>query len=86
MLGQPASLPTGSRKPWLACHFRSFHVPRNQREWIKALEDEGWVRERGGKHQVKMIKSGKRPITLPQHKGRTYSKGLDAAIRRQAGL
>jgi predicted RNA binding protein YcfA (HicA-like mRNA interferase family) len=37
-------------------------MPRNQREWIKALEDDGWVRERGGKHQVKMVKSGKRPI------------------------
>ena len=54
--------------------------------WIKALEDDGWVRERGGKHQVKMVKPGKRPITLPQHKGRTYSKGLDRAIRRQAAL
>lgn len=58
-------------------------MPRNQREWINALEEEGWVRERGGKHQGK---AGKRPITLPQHKGRTYSKGLDAAIRRQAAL
>lgn len=35
-------------------------MPRNQRDWIKALEDDGWVRERGGKHQVKMVKSGKR--------------------------
>ena len=59
-------------------------MPRNQREWIKPLEDDGWVRERGGKHQV--VKLGKRPITLPQHTGRTYSKGLDAAISRQAGL
>jgi predicted RNA binding protein YcfA (HicA-like mRNA interferase family) len=61
-------------------------VPRNQREWIKVLKDEGWVQGQGGKHQVKMVKADKRPITLPQHKGRTYSKGLDAAIRRQAGL
>jgi hypothetical protein len=22
-------------------------MPRNQKEWIKALEDDGWVRERG---------------------------------------
>jgi predicted RNA binding protein YcfA (HicA-like mRNA interferase family) len=61
-------------------------MPRNQKEWIKALEDGGWVRARGGKHQVKMVKPGARPITLQQHKGRTYSKGLDAARRRQAGL
>jgi hypothetical protein len=33
-----------------------------------------------------MVKPGRRPITLPLHKGRSYSKGLDAAIRRQAGL
>jgi hypothetical protein len=39
-----------------------------------------------GQAQVKMVKPGARPITLPQHKGRTYSKGLDAAIWRQAGL
>src|SRR5450755_1441050 len=38
-------------------------MPRNQREWIKALEDGGWIRERGGKHQVKMVKPGKRPIS-----------------------
>lgn len=61
-------------------------MPRNQREWIKALEDEGWTRERGGKHVVKMTKTGQRPITLPHHRGHSYSKGLDAAIRRQAGL
>jgi integrase len=71
----------GSAAPMVTCH-----MPRSQREWIKALEEAGWTRERGGKHQVKMVKPGKRPITLPQHKGRTHSKGLDAAIRRQAGL
>jgi predicted RNase H-like HicB family nuclease len=29
----------------------------------------GWTQARGGKHQVKMIKRGHRPISLPQHKG-----------------
>jgi len=33
-----------------------------------------------------MVKSGCRPITLPKHKGRDYSRGLAAAILRQAGL
>ena len=61
-------------------------MPRNQREWIKALEVDGWIHERGGKHQVKMVKPGKRPITLPQHKGGTYSQGLDAAIRRHGSM
>lgn len=58
----------------------------NQKQWIKLLIEEGWTRERGGKHQVKMTKPGCRPITLPMHKGRQYPKGLNAAIRRQAGL
>jgi predicted RNA binding protein YcfA (HicA-like mRNA interferase family) len=58
----------------------------NQKSAIRLLESHGWSRVIGGKHQVKMIKSGKRPITLPQHKGKDYSRGLTAAIRRQAGL
>jgi len=58
----------------------------NQKGWRKLLMENGWAEERGGKHVVKMTKPGHRPITLPMHKGRTYSKGLDAAIRRQAGL
>jgi predicted RNA binding protein YcfA (HicA-like mRNA interferase family) len=61
-------------------------MPMTQKEWIKLLQDHGWRQERGGKHVVKMAKEGRRPITLPMHKGQTYSKGLDAAIRRQAGL
>lgn len=58
----------------------------NQKQWIKTLKNEGWTQDRGGKHVVKMTRPGRRPITLPMHKGRDYSKGLDAAIRRQAGL
>jgi predicted RNA binding protein YcfA (HicA-like mRNA interferase family) len=58
----------------------------NQKQWIKALQEHGWTLERGGKHQTKMTKPGSRPITLPEHKRRAYSKGLEAEIRRQAGL
>ena len=50
------------------------------------LEEHGWVLTRGGKHSVKMERDGHRPITLPRHGGRTYGKGLSAAIRKQAGL
>ncbi|HEX5712036.1 MAG TPA: type II toxin-antitoxin system HicA family toxin [Solirubrobacterales bacterium] len=53
---------------------------------MRLLERHGWSRTRGGKHQVKMTRPGRRPITLPQHKGRDYSRGLTAAILRQAGL
>src|SRR5207253_7279432 len=31
-------------------------------------------------------KGGSRPITLPAHRGRDYSRGLTAAILRQAGF
>jgi hypothetical protein len=41
----------------------------------------------GGKHNIKMVKDGEeRPITLPMHKGRDYSRGLTASILKQAGV
>jgi predicted RNA binding protein YcfA (HicA-like mRNA interferase family) len=58
----------------------------NQKKAIRLLRCDGWILARGGKHQVKMIKSGHRPITLPHHKGRDYPPGLAAAILRQGGL
>lgn len=61
-------------------------MPSTQREWIKRLEAAGWELGRGGKHQVKMTKKGTRPITLPVHKRRPYSKGFEAQLRREAGL
>jgi hypothetical protein len=61
-------------------------MPKTQRQWIEILEDAGWTRGRGGKHQVKMTKEGERPITLPENKRRVYSKGFEAALKRQAGL
>jgi predicted RNA binding protein YcfA (HicA-like mRNA interferase family) len=58
----------------------------NQKRAIRLLESHGWTRSAGGKHQVKMTRKGRRPITLPQHKQRDYSPGLTGAILRQAGL
>lgn len=58
----------------------------SQKKAIKLLKENGWMQVRGGKHQVKMIKPGRRPITLPQHKGRDYQPGLATAILKQAGL
>jgi len=58
----------------------------NQREAIALLKAHGWIRERGGKHQVKMTKEGRGPVTLPEHRGSTYAVGLTAAILREAGL
>lgn len=50
-------------------------MPETQKQWIKRLQKAGWTREPGGKHQNKTTKPGHRPITLPEHKGRAYSKG-----------
>jgi len=58
----------------------------SQKKAVKLLKEHGWTQARGGKHQVKMTKSGCRPITLPQHKGRDYPTGLARAILKQAGL
>lgn len=58
----------------------------NQKRAIKLLREHGWTQTRGGKHQIKMVKGGRRPITLPQHKGRDYPAGLAQAILKQAGL
>lgn len=63
-------------------------LPRtmNQRQAIALLKVHGWTLERGGKHQVKMTKPGRGPVTLPEHRGSTYSVGFTAAILREAGL
>ncbi len=58
----------------------------NQAKAIALLERAGWTRTFGGKHVVKMVKQGRRPITLPRHKGNDYGAELRAAILRQAGL
>lgn len=58
----------------------------NQKSAIKLLKEHGWTQGAGGKHSVKMCKEKCRPITLPKHKGRDYSKGLAASILREAGL
>lgn len=58
----------------------------NQKAAIRLLCDHGWTQSIGGKHNVKMVKEGHRPITLPQHKGQDYGPGLSNAILRQAGL
>ncbi|MGK2954798.1 MAG: type II toxin-antitoxin system HicA family toxin [Solirubrobacterales bacterium] len=58
----------------------------NQKKAIKLLREHGWTRTTGGKHQVKMVRSGNRPITLPDNHRRDYPPGLANAILKQAGL
>jgi predicted RNA binding protein YcfA (HicA-like mRNA interferase family) len=58
----------------------------NQKKAVKLLAAKGWTQTVGGKHSVKMTKPGRRPITLPRHRGRDYSRGLSEAILKQAGI
>ena len=58
----------------------------NQKTAVKLLEEHGWTEGVGGKHNVKMVKEGHRPITLPKHKGQDYSQGLTRSILRHAGI
>lgn len=58
----------------------------SQRTAQRLLEEHGWTRETGGKHVVKMVKPGNRPITLPAAKRQDYAAGLTQGILKQAGL
>lgn len=55
-----------------------------QKELVKKLARDGRQETAGGKHQVKMIKEGRRPVTIPHFKGETLPVGLTRAILRQA--
>ena len=58
-------------------------MPMTQRQWISLLRSDGWRQEAGGKHQVKMTKQGRRPVTLPDNHRRAYAKGFEAQLRRE---
>jgi hypothetical protein len=58
-------------------------VPKTQAQWIKLMSRDGWQQQAGGKHQVKMTKAGRRPVTLPDNHRRAYSKGFEAQLRRE---
>jgi predicted RNA binding protein YcfA (HicA-like mRNA interferase family) len=58
----------------------------NQRQAIRLLQRNGWQREVGGKHAVKMTKEGERPVPLPHHQGRDYGRGLTQSILKQSGI
>ncbi|MCL2418075.1 MAG: hypothetical protein FWD04_02195 [Conexibacteraceae bacterium] len=61
-------------------------MPKTQAQWISLLRSDGWRQETGGKHQVKMTKTGMRPVTLPDNHRRAYSKGFEAQLRRETRL
>ena len=45
-------------------------TPLSQKKAKRLMEADGWTETRGGKHVVKMVKPGHRPVTLPFNKGR----------------
>jgi hypothetical protein len=55
----------------------------NQKTALAFAEENGWTETQGGKHNIKMEKAGCRPVTLPHHGGREWSKDLSARVRRQ---
>jgi predicted RNA binding protein YcfA (HicA-like mRNA interferase family) len=57
-----------------------------QKELIRRLSGAGWKRQAGGRHQVKMTKEGRRPVTIPEYRGETLPVGLSEAILKQAGI
>ena len=57
-----------------------------QKALSKMLREHGWEQSIGGKHQVKMIREGQRPVTIPEFKGETLPVGLSQAILKQAGI
>jgi predicted RNA binding protein YcfA (HicA-like mRNA interferase family) len=50
------------------------------------LEAYGWVATVGGKHATKMERPGRRPVTIPRHRGRDWGPALRAEVLRAAGL
>ena len=57
-----------------------------QKQLIKMLKKHGWEQSVGGKHQVKMVQEGHRPVTIPEFRGETLPVGLSQGILKQAGI
>jgi predicted RNA binding protein YcfA (HicA-like mRNA interferase family) len=68
------------------CRGRAMAKLLNQKKAIKLLKTHGWEQSVGGKHSVKMVKEGSRPITLPMCKGEDYSRSLTSRILDLAGI
>jgi len=55
-------------------------------ELEKLLGQAGWETKKGGKHVIKMVKTGKPSRDDPTIEGGTLPIGLSQAILKQAGL
>jgi len=52
----------------------------------RIFEAADWTHEIGKQHTTKMVKAGKRPVTIPRHKNHDYGPRLRAAILRAGEL
>ena len=53
---------------------------------IRALRRLGWTSERQSGSHVVLTRTGKNPITVPIHRGRTLKEGTARGILKQAGV
>lgn len=59
-------------------------MPMTQKEMVKLLESNGWIKTKGGKgSHIKMDLPGNRPITVPKGELNKYT---ERGILKQAGL
>lgn len=59
-------------------------MPMTQKQMVKLLESNGWLKTKGGKgSHIKMERAGKRPITVPHGELNKYT---ERGIKREAGL
>lgn len=59
-------------------------MPMTQKEMVKLLKSNGWIKTKGGKgSHIKMEKPGERPITVPQGELNKYT---ERGIKKQVGI
>lgn len=58
----------------------------NWKEAKKLLKRHGWKEGEPGKHQVKMVKEGCRPMILPHNHNQPYPPGMTKNILKEAGV
>ena len=52
----------------------------------RIFEAAGWTKEIGGKHSTKMVKAGRRPVTIPRHSNRDFGPRLRNSILKEGEL
>jgi predicted RNA binding protein YcfA (HicA-like mRNA interferase family) len=53
---------------------------------LRALGRLGWVVDRQSGSHVVLVKSGRLPVTVPMHRGKTLKEGTAGSILKQADV